>query len=51
MQNLEENLLDAQNFTMTLVNDHFAEIARFINTRMTQEDYTWVQKENSGKHG
>jgi hypothetical protein len=41
---LDDTLLDANLLAIMKVDDHFAEIVKFLSTRMAPRDYTLIQK-------
>jgi len=42
--NLDENLPDAQLFSIGMVDEHFLEVVQFLNTGVAPTDYTTMQK-------
>jgi len=42
--NLDDNLPDAQLFSVRMVDDHFWDVIQFLNTRVAPDEYTTTQK-------
>jgi hypothetical protein len=44
--NLEDNFLDAQLFSVQIIDDYFAKIVHYLSTGTTSQEYTTAQKKN-----
>ena len=41
---MDDNILDAQLFSVKMVNGYFGDIVKFLNTGLTPQGYTIAQK-------